>query len=355
MKNIIIEAYTFSNYTNATNNYNNFNRCSYAFIHKLDEHGFGYNLSANHVKHGLQFEMTPMVLDWVVGNETCEVAWKSNSYTAETTAIVSTVTHPMDIGASANLVTKETHTSRRVVKEGYYKEETGLCQKIQSQDQLIKVVVGVFPGLGFILLLLGMWWLYKLVRKKQIEKRKEKNFKENGGLFLQKRLSSGEINVEKTKLFSLRDLEKATDNFNVSRVLGKGGQGKKPVSSLREEEAKSLAFYFIICMEDNLLFDTVDDRVMKEEEKEHILEVAILAKRCINLDGKKRHTMKEVTMELERIQNAGKNNTVHRNPEEIDVLQIEAYQPWVADSTTWSAEECRTSSSIEILPLRSTF
>ena len=35
-----------------------------------------------------------------------------------------------------------------------------------------------------------------------------------------------EVIVEKTiKLFNSKDLEKATDNFNVNRILGQGGQG----------------------------------------------------------------------------------------------------------------------------------
>ena len=56
-------------------------------------------------------------------------------------------------------------------------------------------------------------------------KRKEKFFKQNGGLLLEQRLSSGEVNVDKIKLFSLKDLEKATNYFNITRVLGKAGQG----------------------------------------------------------------------------------------------------------------------------------
>ena len=54
---------------------------------------------------------------------------------------------------------------------------------------------------------------------------KEKFFKRNGGLLLQQQLSSGEANAEKTKLFNSKDLEKATNHFNVNRILGQGGQG----------------------------------------------------------------------------------------------------------------------------------
>ncbi|KAK2998187.1 hypothetical protein RJ639_023986 [Escallonia herrerae] len=60
-------------------------------------------------------------------------------------------------------------------------------------------------------------------RKRQLKK---KFFKRNGGLILQQQLSSGEEgNVEKTKVFTSKALEKATDNFNQNRVLGQGGQG----------------------------------------------------------------------------------------------------------------------------------
>ncbi|KAK7830844.1 putative wall-associated receptor kinase-like 11, partial [Quercus suber] len=41
----------------------------------------------------------------------------------------------------------------------------------------------------------------------------------------EKHLSSNEVNVEKIKLFDLKDLDKATDHFNVNRILGQGGQG----------------------------------------------------------------------------------------------------------------------------------
>jgi hypothetical protein len=42
---------------------------------------------------------------------------------------------------------------------------------------------------------------------------------------LQQQLSSHETNVENIKLFNSKDLENATDRFNVNRILGQGGQG----------------------------------------------------------------------------------------------------------------------------------
>ena len=83
----------------------------------------------------------------------------------------------------------------------------------------------ISTSLGLLFLLIGGWWSYKAIKKRKNIKRKEKFFKRNGGLLLQQQLSSSEANVEKTKLFNSKDLEKATDHFNVNRILGQGGQG----------------------------------------------------------------------------------------------------------------------------------
>ncbi|XP_074310693.1 wall-associated receptor kinase-like 1 isoform X2 [Silene latifolia] len=82
-----------------------------------------------------------------------------------------------------------------------------------------------FIGVGVVLLALGSYWLYRFVKRKREIKQKAKHFKRNGGLLLQQQMSSDEGVIETAKVFTVTELEKATDNFNDNRILGQGGQG----------------------------------------------------------------------------------------------------------------------------------
>ncbi|KAK4594086.1 hypothetical protein RGQ29_017951 [Quercus rubra] len=97
------------------------------------------------------------------------------------------------------------------------------CHKRKS---LLKIAILVLsPSFGVLFLLLVIWRLYKVIKKRNKIKLKQKFFKRNGGLLLQQQLSSNENNVQKAKLFISKELEIATDRFNENRILGKGGQG----------------------------------------------------------------------------------------------------------------------------------
>ncbi|PNX61445.1 wall-associated receptor kinase 8-like protein, partial [Trifolium pratense] len=119
-----------------------------------------------------------------------------------------------------------------------------------------------------------------------------------------------------------------SDVYSFGVVLAELLTGKKPIFSVGSGEFQNLASYFIQCIEDNMLFDIIDKRVIKEGEKEHITAVANLAYRCLELNGRKRPTMKEVTLELEGIRVLNKKLNVQQNHEEIELAGIEEYQHW---------------------------
>ena len=88
----------------------------------------------------------------------------------------------------------------------------------------------IHSGIGIAVVLLILlavgFWLHRQLEERKKNKLKQKLFKRNGGLLLQQQItSSGKGSVEKTKLYTIEELEKATDNFNASRVLGRGGHG----------------------------------------------------------------------------------------------------------------------------------
>ncbi|KAK7813316.1 wall-associated receptor kinase-like 2 [Quercus suber] len=200
-------------------------------------------------------------------------------------------------------------------------------------------------------LLIITWLLYRVIKKRNKIKRKQKFFKRNGGLLLQQQLSSNANNVQKTKLFNSKELENATDRFNENRILGKGGQeyfqtsqftdksdvysfgvvlielltGEKPVSSTRAQEGRNLSTYFIHSLKENHLFDILDAQVKEDSNKDKIMAIANLAKRCLHWNGKKRPTMTEIMIELEGVQ---KVSHVEPNFEELEYVRKEETGPW---------------------------
>ncbi|KAK3002236.1 hypothetical protein RJ639_021299 [Escallonia herrerae] len=86
----------------------------------------------------------------------------------------------------------------------------------------------------------------------------------------------------------------------------------------RTDEQRSLATHFLLSEEENRLFEIFDPRVLKEGTKEELMAVANLARRCLNLSGKNRPTMKEVATELEGIGMSNKkSSTVQTNFQEL--------------------------------------
>ena len=66
----------------------------------------------------------------------------------------------------------------------------------------------------------------------------------------------------------------------------------------------------MLASEENHLFTILDARVAKEGDQEEIMAIANLAYRCLDLNGKKRPTMKEVSMELEHFRMSPSSVTI---------------------------------------------
>ncbi|KAL8499806.1 hypothetical protein ACS0TY_019694 [Phlomoides rotata] len=78
--------------------------------------------------------------------------------------------------------------------------------------------------------------------------------------------------------------------------------GEKAISAVRDEAGRSLATHFLNAMQENNLCNILDPDVVKEGGIKDITAVARLAMRCLNLNGKKRPTIKEVATESEGVQ-----------------------------------------------------
>uniref|UniRef100_A0A803KUA7 Protein kinase domain-containing protein n=1 Tax=Chenopodium quinoa TaxID=63459 RepID=A0A803KUA7_CHEQI len=81
-------------------------------------------------------------------------------------------------------------------------------------------------GGGIIAFFIGALWLYWQHGQRQIKKMKESFFYQNGGHILETKLKRRDISMGSiVKMFTVEEIKKATDNYSVSSIIGRGGFG----------------------------------------------------------------------------------------------------------------------------------
>ncbi|KAL7105878.1 hypothetical protein ACP275_07G074000 [Erythranthe tilingii] len=252
---------TFNNHTNVWS----FDPCGYAFLAEQNTYAFHSSDLMDKTFTNKTIQNVPILLDWVIGNKTCGHSQNSSDYACQkNTYCIDSDTglggyhcsclggyegHPyLDPGCTD---TNECENSPCVANStctnspGSYnclcpdgltgdgtKHGTG-CYKHKKPISALKLSIGF--GLGLLVLIIGINWLYFIIQKRNLMKLREKFFEQNGGFLLKQQLSSNETTIESTKIFSAKELEKATNNYSNDRILGRGGYGTVYRGILRDK------------------------------------------------------------------------------------------------------------------------
>nr|XP_043635026.1 wall-associated receptor kinase-like 1 [Erigeron canadensis] len=97
--------------------------------------------------------------------------------------------------------------------------------KTKSAGSPLGFILGVSLSAGVIYFVAIGYAIYKLIMRTKDNRRRKLFFKRNGGLLLKQQEEADPSAIDKIIFFTSRELEKATNNFNVNRILGRGGQG----------------------------------------------------------------------------------------------------------------------------------
>ncbi|KAL1816972.1 hypothetical protein ACET3Z_019546 [Daucus carota] len=254
---------TYNNHT--ANNISSFDSCGYAFLGEKNRFSFRglSDLRDGGFKKRTKATL-PIVLDWVIEeNKTCaQAAQDSNSFACRyaNSSCVDVLQGRISGGYRCSCKQgyegnpylspgcKDTNECADPAKNDCVSEETCInipgnyncsCPRGYEGDgrkngsrcvaESSKFPVKLFilgTTLACIAFIVGTNWLYCIIKKRKHTQSREEFFRQNGGLLLKQQNSSMDGNVvESTKLFTVDEIKKATNNYASDRIIGQGGYG----------------------------------------------------------------------------------------------------------------------------------
>ncbi|XP_059631721.1 wall-associated receptor kinase 2-like [Cornus florida] len=210
------------------------NPCSFAFVVEEGMYHFSkfdlYNLS--------NIEELPLVLDWAIRDRTCEEEACGNNSKCYESDNISGYRCNCSNGYQGNPYLPN---GCQDIDECSSPELNPCINACQNTDGGFTcscprgyhgdgnrngegcVANKIWPTVGIVIAILVLavacCWLYWRIKKKNLVRSKEFFFQQNGGLILQQQLPST------VKIFTQTELKKATNNFDESRIIGRGGFG----------------------------------------------------------------------------------------------------------------------------------
>lgn len=234
-----------------------FDPCSYSFLGEAKRFTFQGVSDLSDPNFAQRVSSTvPIVVDWVIGNLTCADVKDSPDYLckANSTCVDSDTVwagyrcrcedgyegNPYlepctDIDECADASKNNCAENSCINTPGNFtcscpKGQTGDgrrdgegCYAVNTQFPVLKVSLGIV--FGFLSLVIAAAWILFSVKKRKLVKQREKFFQQNGGFLLRQQVSSREGTVDSSKIFTVEDLEEATNNYADDRILGRGGYG----------------------------------------------------------------------------------------------------------------------------------
>ncbi|EOA16110.1 hypothetical protein CARUB_v10004243mg [Capsella rubella] len=242
-KSFEVQAKSFNNYTSVQS----FNPCNYAFLVENGSFNFDALEDLKNLRNVTDF---PVVLDWSIGQQTCEQVRNTNICGGNSTCFDSTRgvgynckcfegfegnpylsygCHDIDECTSIRHNCSDPNTCRNTRGSFYCKCQPGYRLNTNTMSCKRKdvgwTIIMLGTVIGFLAILLGISCIRQKTKHRKNTELRQKFFEKNGGGILIHRLSgAGPSNVD-VKIFTEECMKEATNGYDESRILGQGGQG----------------------------------------------------------------------------------------------------------------------------------